>query len=376
MPFHPLVTVFRPDVPEGSDLTNTHQTRDVKPVNTDVGLKQSSELAKKMDHWLNLFDRDLAAQDLPLSDRPLRALMMLFWEGAIGVKAGDERIDGHQDLSKSIEEPWFRVLFDAVEYWYVARYGAPAMEARGKAALIGTQMIRGTPFAISVPANRVVLEEEGELAWIYLEDGLGEGEDATSWIVDSPDLASLDGEARATVVAEVERTAEILRAVEFRRVTFSSDGDHEVQKLIQSTLTYLSQAATRMVSGQKPEIGLAWFDLQMANEAALKAVIRSKTGKQPHIHVLSDLLDTTEQHGVAFESSRLSSWPSFSDVSVWRYGQGNPPGAAKLYDAYQVSLELVRACLSQFTPKIKGGFGVLVRYSPWRAKNALEEYRK
>ncbi len=357
-------------------MSEPHPTKDTAPTETDTGLRQSRKLADHLHHWLDLFDGDLADEELPLSQRPLRALMMLFREGAITVNAGDKRIADPENLGESVEDLWFRVLFDAVEYWYIERYGAPAMEAKGNAALIGAQMIRSVPFAISVPANRVVLEKEGELAWMYFEDGLGEDEDATSWIVGGPNLSKLESEARETAVAEATRTAEILRSIEFRRVTFRSDGDHEVQKLLQSTQTYLSQAARRMVSGRRSEIGFAWFDLQMANEAALKAVIRSSTGEQPHIHPLDNLLGCAQQHGVVFKSSRLSSWPRFSDISDWRYGQGSPPGTAKLYSAYQVSLELVRACISQITPGMAAGFGILIRYSPWKAQNALGEYRE
>nr|WP_319391136.1 hypothetical protein [uncultured Cohaesibacter sp.] len=345
-------------------------------MNTDSGLKQSRELAEKIDHWLGLFDRDLSDQEVPLFQRPLEALMMLFREGAIGVNVGDERIGGPQNLGDSVEKLWFRVLFDAVEYWYIERYGAPAMKAGGNASLKGAQMIREVPFTISVPQNRMVLEEEGELAWMYFEDGLGEGEDATTWIVDGPDLSKLERVARERVDAEATRTSEILRAIEFRRVTFRSDGDHEVKNLIQSTLTYLSQAALRIVSGKRPEFGPAWFDLQMANEAALKAVILNETGKQPRIHPLDDLLQRAQQHGVVFESSRISGWPRFADISDWRYGQGNPPGTQGLYSAYQVSLELISACMSEIKPGMGSGFGLLIRYTPWSAKNALGEYRE
>ncbi len=356
-------------------MTDARETENAELTESDFGLKQSRELAGNMDHWLDLFDCDLGIQEVPLSQRPLRALMMLFRESAIEVHAGDKRIDDPENLGDSVENLWFRVLFDAVEYWYVERYGTPAMEPRGNAVLKGVQMIRDVPFVITIPANRMVMEEEGELAWMYFEAGLGEGEDATAWIGDSPDISKLESEARATVVAEAKHTAEILRAIEFRRVTFRSDGDHEVQKLIQSTLTYLSQAASRMVSGRRPEIGLAWFDLQMSNEAALKAVIRSNTGKQPHIHQLDKLLSRAQQHGVVFESSEIASWPPFRDISDWRYGQGKPPGIMRLYSAYQVSLELILACMSQIKPGMQPGFGVLVRYSPWKTKNALGEYR-
>ena len=66
--------------------------------------------------------------------------MMLFREGAIKVQAGEKRIDDPENLGDSVEKLWFRVLFDAVAFWYVERYGAPAMEPKGNAVLKGAQI--------------------------------------------------------------------------------------------------------------------------------------------------------------------------------------------------------------------------------------------
>lgn len=357
-------------------MTEPDQPANGVPPKEDSGLKQTHQLAAKMDHWLKLFDTELSQQELSLSQRPLRALMMLFREGAIQVRAGEEQIDEPANLSGHMEKRWFRALFNAVEYWYVDQYGANAMAARGTVALLGAVMIRGIPFAISVPANRTKVEMDGETAWMYFEEGLGDGEDAVSWIVNGPDLSKLDQEARALVVAEARRTVEVLRYVEFRRVTFRSGGDLEVQKLIQATVTYLKQAADRLVSFQGPEIGPAWFDLQMANETALKAVIRKETGSQPMIHPLGDLLTLASKHGVVFDVAKLSSWPSFKDISDWRYGQGNPPGITELYGAYRLTLELVQASMKQIAPSLKPGFGILLRYSPWKTKDAAGRFRE
>jgi HEPN domain-containing protein len=340
------------------------------------GLKQSRELAATMDHWLVLFDADLLNQGVPPSQRPLRALLMLFREGAVEVRAGEDPIAGMESPSEHTDKLWFRILFDAVEHWYVNRYGSHAMKAGGTAPLIGAVMIHGAPFVISLPANRSKVETVGETSWMYFEEGLGEGEDATYWIVDGPDLSKLDENARGGVVAEATHAAEVLRFVEFRRVTFRSEGDHEVQKLIQSTLTYLGQAAERLASFRSPEIGPAWFDLQMANEAALKAVIRLKSGTQPKIHPLDDLLKKAGKHGVSFDASRLAGWPSFHEISDWRYGQGNPQGIVDLYSAYRLTLDLVQACMSQIIPGMKPGFGVLIKYAPWKAKDATGNFRE
>ena len=349
-----------------------------KPMETaeeDFGLKQSRELSTTMDHWLVLFDADLLDQGVPPSQRPLRALLMLFREGAVEVRAGEDLIAGMESPVEHTEKLWFRILFDAVEYWYINRYGSHAMEAGGTAPLIGAVMIHGAPFVLSVPANRSKVETVGETCWMYFDESLGDGEDATSWIVNGPDLSKLDETTRFGVAAEVAHAANVLRCIEFRRVTFNSNGDHEVQKLIQSTLTYLGQAAERIASFRSPEIGPAWFDLQMANEAALKAVIRVGSGKQPKIHPLGDLLERAGKHGVSFDVSRVAGWPSFNEISDWRYGQGNPQGMTDLYSAYRLTLDIVEASMRQITPGMKPGFGILIKYAPWKTKDATGRFR-
>jgi hypothetical protein len=113
----------------------------------------------------------------------------------------------------------------------------------------------------------------------------------------------------------------------------------------------------------------------MANEAALKAVIRKETGKQPKIHFLGELLEKASKHGVVFDSNLLSAWPRFDDISEWRYGQGHPRGAVDFYAAYRMTLALVRACMKKITPGMTSGFGILVKYKPWSAKGATGSYR-
>lgn len=56
--------------------------------------QQSQRLAAEMDHWLVLFDEEMALDEVPLGKRPMRALNMLFHYDAIEMRAGDERLDG------------------------------------------------------------------------------------------------------------------------------------------------------------------------------------------------------------------------------------------------------------------------------------------
>lgn len=342
----------------------------------DLGLDQRRELAAQMDHWLDLFDRDLEDLECRPSSRPIRALMMLFQTGAAEVRAGDTLLSGEDGLDGNMEQMWFRVMFDAVEYWYLERYGETVMQENGNDELIGAVSIRGVLRKVAVPLHRRKVEVEAEQSWIYFEDGLGEGEDAASMIVDAPDLSKLEQDSRNSVIAEATLAADVLRSINFRTVTFRSDGDQEVRKLIQSTATYLQQAAVKMVSFQDNERGPAWFDLQMTNEAAMKSVILNQTKAQPRVHHIAQLIGSANRCGLNFDTKKFEHWPAFSDISDWRYGQGYPSSFADLYRAYQMTLELVHACMGQFIPEMKPGFGLLIKYAPHKLKNAAGEFRE
>ncbi len=160
------------------------------------------------------------------------------------------------------------------------------MRQKGIRPLDGAIMIRGVAFRLAVPAHRSKVEQEGETAWLYFDDDVGPGENPVLWIEGGPDLATLQDDARQEATEEARFVAGTLRFVEYRRATGGAGEDYEAVKLVMSTSTYLQQAARRIVSGEERERGPAWFDLQMAVEASLKAVLRHFTGKQPHIHDL------------------------------------------------------------------------------------------
>ena len=329
---------------------------------------QAELLARKMSHYLELFDEELQYLEVDLPDRPLRALIKLLLSGGIALRFGDERVD-LSNPSDHAEEQWFKALYAAVEYWYAHRYGAERVSPHNrKSELHGAVSIRGEAYSLLLPANRGKVEVEGELAWMYFEDGLGEGEDPVRWIIDAPKPDSLQEAEQERLRKEAGVVASTLRYIEFRRVAADRTRDPEAQKLVQATLMYLQHAAKRMVEGGVAERGPAWFDLQMANESALKAAIRQATGVHPHTHSLVGLLNKSEKHGVHFDVARVANWPQFDKMSDFRYGQGEPGSLGEIYEAYVLSLDLVRAVIAPVRPGLKPGFGILMRYPPWQSR--------
>lgn len=338
----------------------------------EASLEQSRRLSCEMAHWLELFDEVLGQDEVRLSQRPMRALLMLFEHSAIEIEAEGAKIT-LTCIGEHTDKPWFRVLYAAVEYWFVEHYGRDALARGGNASLEGMVLIRNTPFTLRIPANRYKIETDGELTWMYFEEGLGEGEVAHDWIVKGPNLSLLAEDARASVKSDALIVASTLRFVEFRRVMARVDGNEEVRRLVLNTLASLQQAARRMVGGHEADRGPGWYDLQMANESALKAVIQHNSQKQPKTHKLDDLLAQTSEFGVVFDNVCLEKFPTPTDVTEWRYGQGEPWRLERQYQAYLITLDLVRAAMEQIPPGMSAGFGLQLRYPPWLSDSGKAE---
>ena len=331
---------------------------------SDAFKEQTGYLAREMDHWLQLFDTEYSEDEVPLRDRPLRAMIELCREGALDIRFGDRSVD----LSKPHEHAdsdWFRATFAAVEHWYTMRFGPAAAQSNGSSRLEGAILIRGVAFALNIKAQRSTVETAGETAWLYFEDRLGEDEDPVEWIVNGPDL-EIDQRLLNDVASQAHDVATMLRFIRYRSGMADVGKDEETRNLCEACFGYLQQASRRIVNGKRSERGPAWCDLQMANEAALKAVTRRATGRQRHIHSLPDLLADAEKYGVVAVPNPIDEWPDFKTISEWRYGQGSSGRLDDLFAAYMTTLQLVRACMDAIPPTIPAGFGILIRYSPWK----------
>lgn len=338
---------------------------------TAASLEQSRRFAAEMAHWLELFDQELAELEIPVPKRPMRALQMLFEHDAIEVQVGEPVTA--DTLASFADTQWFRVLYAAVEHWYVEAFGPQAVLTRGNPPLDGAVLVRATPFALRIPSNRQKVHIPSEQSWMYFDDGLGEDEVAHDWIVDGPDLSRLGADARAAVEADAARVASALRFLAFRRVGTQADGNKAAQQLVVNLLSSLQQAARRLVGGLEAERGPAWYDLQIAAESALKAVLQVHEGRQPYDHSLDRLLRRASAYGVVFDAARLEDFPSPEEAAEWRYGQGDPWRLEFLYQAYLTTLDLATAALAQVPLGIQPGFGLLVRYAPWLSDTGKAE---
>jgi HEPN domain-containing protein len=329
---------------------------------SDADNGQPQRLADLTSHWFELFDQSYTCEGVPLSDRPLRAILELLRSGAAELRFGDDALVMGEPWEHAAT-PWFRALYTGAERWYVERYGVKAMKSKGNPPLRGVTLVRGTPFLVNVPMHRKKVEQEGRLAWMYFEDRIGDGEDPMSWVQNRPNYAKLEESQRASDVERLHEVCNRLRGINYRLLGAKTD---DVSKgFRQAVRSYLESAADRIQVGELNGLAFAWFDLQMAIEAALKLAHHTILGSYAKTHDIKGMLSALEQRGVSFDQTRLADWPQFAEMSDLRYAQSPPGNVATLFDAYQLALDVVLATLSVLRPALGPGAGFLIKRPPW-----------
>lgn len=164
--------------------------------------------------------------------------------------------------------------------------------------------------------------------------------------------------------ADLRHVAASLRAIQHHLLGAATDPTQA--GLRASIRSYLESAARRIHAQDAGEFALAWMDLHMAAESALKLVIFRATGAHPHKHELvADLLSHAGANAVAFDRSRLAAWPNFKTISNRRYGKDYVAGLGELYAAYKLILDLVAACVRTIAPPLASGSGLLLHVAPY-----------
>ncbi|MBX3488719.1 hypothetical protein [Parvibaculum sp.] len=319
------------------------------------------DLKSSIDHWLVLFDDTFAEIELPLPKRPFETVMLLIESGAFELRVSNATVDLSNPWDH-VAAPWFRILYAAAKEWYVDRYGAKAMESGGNPPICGVTLIRGAPFVLQVPMHRTQIVEEGRLAWMYFEAGIGEGENPVLWVVAPPNFELMEAAQRHTDIANLTLVSERLRKINFQLL---GAGQDDVSAGFRFAIrNYLETAAQRMACGTA-NLGPAWFDLQMAIETALKLALHTVRNDYPRIHNIVDLFTRLSGDGVSFDLSKFDTWPEFSEMSGLRYAQGYSGSLADVFKAYLLALDAVIAALSVLLPVLGSGAGFLLKPAPW-----------
>lgn len=334
---------------------------------------QPERLAKAFSHLLEIVDQWLALDEVPLSERPIRATTDLLKHGFVVANIGEEvKVDR---LWEYFGEPWFRAMFTGVEEWYRSLYGPQALNSRNDPPIEGVVLVRSVPFLLQVPTSRIEVETTGKTAWFYFEAGLGDGEDPRKWLVGDINFERLSVDELHKMDSDLYHVTSSLRIMHHHLL---GSGNDETQAGLRASIrSYLEAAARRLRMQEVTEFTFAWMDLQMAAEAAIKLVIFRTTGQHPRRHELvSDLLNDLGAISIVFDRNRLANWPQFKTISNRRYGTERDSGASELYEAYKLILDLVVSCVRTIVPPLASGAGLLLHVAPYLIDDPLPSQRR
>jgi hypothetical protein len=315
----------------------------------------------ELDMWLDLADRDLTNSNTPIHNRPVLSIIRLLqWEAIMDANGVPYAVDAHLLVSAD----WFAPLAKMVGRWYRDRYGQAAEPARND-DLKAFVLIRGTPFEVHIPRHRTEPGEEVGTAWLHLMDSVRDDEIATDWIVKPPNLAALDSEAFAQLESGLSIVATDLRFIDVATISVPHTGPAELPTLLRAIVPHLNRAAAMVGQHQHQELVSSYWELQMAAESAVKALLLQKGGSFKKIHNLQALAKDAALADVTFPSNLLAGFPGQHEVIGMRYGFGDVPRWDQCFKDYCNVLHFIRSCLERMKRYGLGNASFLLKRPAW-----------
>ena len=314
---------------------------------------------------LDLIDRVLAENDVPLTSRPRRAAQNFVRFCVIEVETDTSTgpIEPGEFLDY-MDSDWFKLIYARTFAWYRQRYG-DSMSDRSDRTITGVTLVLGTPFRMKVPLVTTRPGKPGETIWMHYPAKVEDGEDSLSWVERAPNFAMLPRGDGMKARRLANGVAGALRSIYCGMFTVST-GDPRVSELRDPILPHLDQAAVQIVTGKPVEIKRAQWELQMACELSLKMLSQQRGGSFTETHdlyVLHDRLPPGKPH---FPRALLSRIPNWEVMTEWRYGHGPNITIAEAFSRYRASLQVVDGLMNAADRKYRfHGASFEIRKAPY-----------
>jgi hypothetical protein len=321
--------------------------------------------------WMELYDQILAQQDVAVFERPLRAAVLFARHTVAQVtdKGSVEAVRDDVDLGDLIGKPWFGNLVRIIEGWYTKMFGPEALRPPER-TLFGAVMHRGAIQLLQIPLIVTQQAEAQHQRWIAFPDHVGDCEDVLSWVRPKPHRSEMHPGVVSELGTEVRRIASAIRFIA-SRARDASKGSAELSGLLASGVRSLESFAHLAAEEGRPERQKAWWELQMANEAFLKAFClqKGRTGGYRRIHTLPTLVRDAQECGLHCKPEQFADWPSDRKMSDYRYATGRSVSSGELFCGYELTLRLCGAVASSLSIGIDTGKArFLIQPLPWRLR--------
>ena len=301
-----------------------------------------NSFAAFLKEQMPLFDEILSSENVPLSQRPLRAALLLIKHCVVEVK-------GDGDKEHPFGKRWFKHLYEAVERWYADRYAAALKTEENNAVALVT--IFHTPFRVEVPLS-IFESPENNRMWVTMPNEVLPGEQVLKWILNPPNLQTMDTQELKELSDSVTEVATATRSIRINLMT-ADDPIQDLQPLISSIPLHIERSVEDILIGDEASIGLAVWEMHLAVEKSLKLLIRQHAETPSNIHDLISLSKVAMQvSGVTIDSTALIKLPSHRKAIQARYGEGETTSLQEVIRNYltvlTITVQVIKALKRQF----------------------------
>ncbi len=318
-----------------------------------------------MEHWLELIDRDLAAQSEPVHGRPLLASMHFVEHAVVSVEGGT--------LDDYLTQQWFGSIVRQITEWYRERYGVKALEFPETTSPAVIQ-IHDTPFEVRIPINPTRPGERPGTSVIHFVSHLLDDEDPIMWIESPPNLDSL-GDAQIERLREnLVNICTLTRSIH-NGLSGATFGRQSNRALASSAPIHLERGVKGILSAKAGERSISVWEFHLAVEKLLKLYLLQRDVSPPNTHDLVKLSGLTEKSGMPFIGDKLKILPSHHDAIRNRYGEISAPRLVDLFEEYHTVLEILSKIVAALE---RGGLltdhsKVVIQALPWHPSRTDEE---
>ena len=284
-----------------------------------------------LNEYLPIVDDYLSAKSYRLQDRPFYATHLI-------VKHFVASIDGEENIANCFDKPWFIAFMNHANDWYKNRYKGAF--SRNKTHLKSVVFIHNYPFELSIPYHMTMeVNNKDEFAVKFLGE-YGENECWESYILSPPDLEGLDSaeylDAEKSAINQVESCRCILHN------TSLLIGDMEkIKPLTESIFSHINSAISNILNYRGAGYNIALWELHLAIEKLLKAILVQYNGSFPRTHDLPRLLSLLNHENTPFLETLLLSFPSHELVINSRYGDPVISDLSYIRKIYFISIEII-----------------------------------
>lgn len=255
----------------------------------------SDETREMLTKKFTFLDQVLAKKGIALISRPIHATLLFIEHCVVSEQpAKDNEYVFPQKTEDIIKSTPFKMLFKMATQWYYDCYGESIREGRSD-YINAVVLIRNTPYLLKIPMTKVEPEVQGESSWLCFLNSVEPSEDVIKWIQNSPNIDRLERREIEKTLSISTNIANKIRSAYYSILCLEST-TAQVHELSGNIMPNLESAAHRIAMNTGNNLKIAYWDIQMASELALKCLSLQRSNHLMRLMISTSYMTRCQEH--------------------------------------------------------------------------------